>query len=487
MSENGSAASELDSAAASADASRWGEGSLFDLARRSVDFQRDPIRFFARIRDHYGATALFARPNRGWSRLSPLVVTSDPQLLRRILTDPSYRNSALALSGPRGSSHRRIRHSLFRMHGEEHRRHRGLIAPTLQKKAVLGYCDAMGRVVEAVSESWQPGQQRELVDDMKELALHLAGTSLFGIDDLRESARIGHMIEDWWGDNFKVMPRVFGWDLPGTAYRRMLGKADVLDAELRAMIARKRAAAADEEGEGGDLLTRLIRARDERGGLSEDELIGQTNVMFLAAHETTAYALVWTLFLLAQHPEAAERVCAELASELRGAAPRAEQLDALPALSRAIDESLRILPIVPFGARIAAEPVEIGGRPLPRKSRVLMPFHLLHHDARYFSAPRRFDPDRWIDFEPEPYTYLPFSAGLHMCVGVSFAKLSMQVALAILLQRFRYALPEGLRIDRRVTVTMSPREGIPVELRAADAGWKRARVEGSVRDLVDLD
>ena len=476
----------MSEAGAQATSAPWREARFGDLALRALDFQRDPIRFFRTIRERFGPTVVFTRPSRGASLLRPLVVTSDPALLRQILTDPAYRNSALALSGPRDSAHRRLRHSLFRMHGEEHRRHRNLIGPVLQRRASLRHVDAMVAVVDAVAERWKAGETRDLAADMKELALHVAATSLFGLSDLDASARLGHRIEDWWAESFKLLPRALPWNFAGTPFRRMLDKAEDLEGRVRAVIADKRSQIAAGE-EANDLLTHLVRARDEQGGLSEDELLGQTHILFLAAHETTAYALTWTLFLLAQHPAAAERVCAELDEVLRGAPPTADRLDALPALGRAIDESLRLLPIVPFGARIAATPVEIGGRDFPRKSRVLMPFHLLHHDPAIFPSPRRFEPDRWEGFEPPPYTYLPFSAGLHMCIGISFAKITMQVALAMLLQRFRYRVAPGARIDRKVTVTMAPRHGLPVQLMAPDARWERVPVSGDVLDLVAID
>jgi len=171
---------------------------------------------------------------------------------------------------------------------------------------------------------------------------------------------------------------------------------------------------------------------------------------------------------------------------LAGELPTLDGLDRLPALDRAIDESLRMIPIVPFGARIAAERVQIGGIDLPRKGRFLVPFHVLHHDARIFPDPGRYDPDRWIDFEAPPFTYLPFSAGLHMCIGVNFAKLSMKMTLAMMLQRFRLRVIDGARIARRVTVTVAPRHGLPVELCPADAGWERRPVRNEIPDLVCL-
>ena len=200
----------------------------------------------------------------------------------------------------------------------------------------------------------------------------------------------------------------------------------------------------------------------------------------------TRRRIAWTLLLLAQHPEFFERACREVRSQLSGDMPDPSDLAKLPLLERAIDEALRLFPIVPFGARIAAEDVEVEGNLLTRKTRVLIPFATLHHDPDYFAQPRRFDPDRWDGWEPEPYTYLPFSAGLHMCIGVPFAKQSMLIALSMLLRRFSFQLPEGLRVDRHTTITMSPRPGVPVELLAPEALPRAVALRGSVRVLVDL-
>ena len=122
----------------------WRAVGLGGLVRLAVDYQRDPVLGFMRVRDRYGPTAVFARPSKGLRLVRPMVVTTDPPLLRSLLTDPRFRNSSLTLSGPRGSAHRRLRNSIFRMHGEEHRHHRSLIAPTLHRKASLDYVDALG-------------------------------------------------------------------------------------------------------------------------------------------------------------------------------------------------------------------------------------------------------------------------------------------------------------------------------------------------------
>ena len=128
----------------------WREVGLPGLARLAIDYQRDPVLGFLHVRERYGPTAVFVRRSKRLRLVRPMVVTSDPPLLRRLLTDPRFRNSSLTLSGPRDSAHRRLRRSIFRMYGEEHRRNRRLIAPAMQKKSVEGLHDAMTAVVAGV-------------------------------------------------------------------------------------------------------------------------------------------------------------------------------------------------------------------------------------------------------------------------------------------------------------------------------------------------
>ena len=191
--------------------------------------------------------------------------------------------------------------------------------------------------------------------------------------------------------------------------------------------------------------------------------------------------------LLAQHPEVFERVCAEIRKELSGTpgeVPTPESLNRLEYLDRVIAESLRLFPIVPLGARIASEDLEIDGQPIVRKTRLVIPFSVLHHDASVFPNPERFDPDRWLGPDPPPYSYLPFSSGLHMCIGVPFAKQSMRITLAMLLARYSLQLVQDSRIDRRTTVTMSPKQGVHIEVLPRDTMPRRARMSGNALDLV---
>lgn len=280
-----------------------------------------------------------------------------------------------------------------------------------------------------------------------------------------------------------MIPRV---DLPLSAYRRWLDLTHAIDRETVAIVREKRARAEI----GGDMLSMLLAARDEDGSaLDEDELVGHTGVIFAAGHETSTNALAWTLLLLAEHPDVAADVCDELALVLRGEPPTVADLARLPLLDAVVKESLRVLPPVPLHPRVVAEDHELAGFSLPRRTELMLSIFHMHHDPDVFREPRRFMPSRWSTIKPTTFEYNPFSAGPRMCIGASFATMEIKIVLATLLQRFRVELVPGAKIDRRVAITMAPKHGLPMRVRAADQAWKRGAGRlrgGDVRELVDF-
>ena len=225
-----------------------------------------------------------------------------------------------------------------------------------------------------------------------------------------------------------------------------------LDAIIYAMIDARRKNPPDAET---DLLQMLLTATDERGeGLHDREIRDELTTLFLAGHETTAHALAWTWYLLAQSAGAEQKLHAELDAELSGRAPRFEDLTSLPWTQQVLEESMRLYPPAYMVGRRAAEDTEIGGYPVSRGSEVVLWIFLTHRDPRWWPDPEAFRPERFAPGEDAGRTrgaYLPFGAGPRTCVGKAFAMIEAQVVLATLAQRFRLE-PAG-----HVPVTVKPR------------------------------
>jgi len=450
----------------------------------SVRFVGDPIPVMRALYRERGPVTAFGKINRLSKHERLLVMAFGPEYNQQILSDPdTFRSRGLVLQGPQGSAHQRIRFGLISMNAEQHRQQRKLVMPPFRKKSVEGYRDAIVDLTTEVLDAWQDGEQRDIWCDMQALALRISSTILFGGSDPEETGRIGHMIEEWLAMCFSRRVWFFQVNVPGTPYRRLLNHAEQLEARIREMIDRTRRNGAD----GNDVLSILIRGRDEEGSaMTEDELIGQANVLFSAAHETTTSALTWTLFLLSQHPGIMADLLDELDGELRGEAPRIDQLDRLSLLERVIKESLRLLPPVVWSTRIADQPVQLGPYHLEKGSRVLYSQYMTHHLPELYPNPERFDPDRWVSDEASPYAYLPFGAGPRTCIGQAFSMTMLRITLAMILQRYRLSLVPGATIDRKFAVTMSPKYGMPMTIHNQDRRFTKEIPRGNIHEMVDL-
>jgi len=105
-----------------------------------------------------------------------------------------------------------------------------------------------------------------------------------------------------------------------------------------------------------------------------------------------------------------------------------------------------------------------------------------------YHQPEKFLPERWSTMNPSPYEYLPFSAGKRMCIGATFAMMEIRIVLAMILQRYRLQLAPGTKIDHLVTVTLAPKDGMPMIIHHQDRQFRGENepVRGTIHEMVDL-
>jgi cytochrome P450 len=177
--------------------------------------------------------------------------------------------------------------------------------------------------------------------------------------------------------------------------------------------------------------------------------------ILLAGHETMANALTYTIFLLAQHPEHADRIRAEVNHVAGGSNLNAEHYEQLAFTRRALAESMRLYPPVWVLARTLKQACSIGDYIAPQGSILFASQYLLHRDARFFAEPDAFHPDRFLgNSKAHQYAYFPFGMGPRRCIGEGFALMEGALALGTILRRWEVELlPEtNLVLDPKVTL-----------------------------------
>lgn len=251
--------------------------------------------------------------------------------------------------------------------------------------------------------------------------------------------------------------------------------AGLVDAQLA-----RRLALPPEAAPQNDLLAMMLAMRDDDGSaLAPAELHDQCMVMFQAGHETTATALLWWSWLMASHPEAAQRAAAEVDAVLQARDPANEDLPRLPYLAATLKESMRLYPpVAALMTRRVVRGFRLRGIDLPVGTLVRITPWVIHRDGRWFKEPTRFLPERFIGPAPAMPrgAWMPFGAGPRVCIGQHLAITEMTLVAAMLLQRCTlHRVPGEPEPQPRLHVTLRPARPLRLQLRRRAARPHPAR------------
>jgi cytochrome P450 len=456
---------------------RKGVGKYINMLKLA----HDPFKYMYQLRHEYGD--MVKMPG------SPMTVTFvfSPEYTRTVLTDTTtYHNGEadkLPFKVPKDSAFSRLAKTMNTINGEKHRQQRKLIMPAFHRKRVETYRDDMVALIEGKLKEWQSVKTLDFLKEMKQLTMAVAVKTLLGLDPVKEGDRTRNLVERWIFAGSSPLGLLLPFNIPGLPFYNSLKLAGEVEAEFKNIIARKRR----ENNDDNSALAMMQQAHDEDGTrLTDEELVSQTLALFVAGHETTATALTWTLFLLSQHPEVYRELVQELESKLGGSAPTVEQVNQLPYLEKVINESMRILSPFLWGFRLTTEATEIGEYQIPKNEIVAFAPALVHHDSRIYNEPKRFIPSRWDSINPTPYEYLPFSSGSRMCIGATFALMEMKLVLAMILQKYRFALVPESKIERTGFILGYPKYGLPLEVYKQDYYFVKNSARGNFSDVVTI-
>ena len=444
----------------------------------------DPLTFFVKAEKQFGPILALGNPLPFRQGGRKFVVASGSTYNKIIFGQPDeFRSGGQTLRGPKGSAHRRIREGIIAMNGEKHRAHRRVMKPPLLKPAVATYGPRLLALVDDMIDDWKDGSEVDIHREMHKLANWASAHLLFGSEDFSVSIQLGEAIEHWLTLDADVRSRLALVNLPGTRYRRLLKQAEVVESLMLKAIERNRNA----EVPGVDMLSLLIRASDDDdNSMTQEDLVAHAVILYAASFETTANALAWTLFLIAQHPSTAKKLHDEISNQLGSEPPDIKSIDKLPHLDATIKESLRLLPPVAFTFRTTYHKATIDGLKLSGGDKVVPCHYLTHRNPDIFPEPNRFNPERWFSIRPGHYDYVPFSAGPRVCLGISFAQLELKMTIARIIQRFRFTVVPDSKIDVIIQLTLRPKHGIPMTVHTQDQAFSAAPIKGNITKMVDL-
>jgi cytochrome P450 len=405
-----------------------------------------PLAFLTNTARTYGDVAAFKIAGQ------QLFLISHPDLIRDVLVtnDRSFMKSR-ALQRTRII----LGDGLLTSEGEPHRRQRRLMAPAFHRERIARYAEIMTANAEKAAGAWRSGDTINIAHEMMRLTLAVVAQALFGSDISGEADEIGAALSEL-VDNFNVTLAPFMGlvdKLPLPQVKRMRRAIDRLDRTVYGIIAERRATGGDR----GDLLSMLLFAQDEEGsgGMTDLQVRDEVMTLLLAGHETTANALSWSCYLLAQHPEFEARLHAEAEESSR------------PFTLAVFSEAMRLYPPAWIMGRRALEDVTIGGAQLARDNVAILSQYVTHRDPRWWPDPERFDPSRFLEAVERPkFAYFPFGGGGRTCIGEGFAWTEGVLVLAAIAKRWRLRLAQPSPPVPQPRITLRPKGGIRLRVDA---------------------
>lgn len=406
--------------------------------------------------------------------LGGIAFINDPEAISRVLVTNAgnYKKSS--------QQQRRVQpalgQGLLTAEGETWRSSRRIAAPLFSPKSVAGLFDDMRDAVLAMNDRWQPALREnatlDLAREFQRLTYEIVSKTVFS--GALDAARV-HVHENM-ALYFETLGRIdvgSFFNLPTwfpsrgrlqarealIAFRKIIG--GTVDGRI--------AARADGTDTTGDLLDRLIDAKDPNTGaaMPKDHVFDNVLTFLAAGHETTANALSWASYLLALFPWAGKRLADEFASVLGGEPATFNDIDRLPFARSVIEETLRLYPPAPFLGREAISEDELCGKRIKAGSQVIIsPWIVQRHQALWHEpelfAPDRFSPERRERIERG--AFIPFGLGPRICIGQTFAMQEILTVLSVIVPRYRFELPAGAGVLPESRITLQPRGGMKLRV-----------------------
>ena len=405
------------------------------------------------------------------------LIANDPGLIKHLLVDNAA-NYKMAVV--RQLVRRRIlRDGLLTAEGAVGPPSQKAVAPIFTPRHAKGFASQMLAQSELYVEKYagSDGAVFDIGNDMTELHFAILSETLFSGEIATETDNFADDVDDL----LHTMGRVDPMDLlraPGWVPRvTRIGGTKVM-AKFRRIVRdtmelRRKRMAREGDDAPSDFLTLLLRVAGP-DGLTIEEVEDKILTFIGAGHETTARALAWTLYCVANSPHVRDAMEEEIDRVLASGAEPVDWLDLMPWTRAAFEEALRLYPPAPSINRAAiaddkwtspeGERIDI-----PAGITVLVLPWTLHRHTLLWNKPRAFMPERFLPENRDAihrFQYLPFGVGPRVCIGATFAMQEAIIALGVLMHRFRFDMTAETKAWPVQRLTTQPANGLMLKVTA---------------------
>ncbi|MEU3305256.1 cytochrome P450, partial [Streptomyces sp. NPDC006678] len=342
-----------------------------------------------------------------------------------------------------------------------------ILMPAFSQRAMKGYYGQMLEIAQNLVGKWErkEGESVNITDDYTRLTLDTIALSGFGYRfDSFEKDELHPFLQALMEALVESMRR--SQELPSmTALRKADDKKYHENIQLMRDLVEsviKERREGKNSGE-GDLLGLMLEATDPETGkpLDDDNVRDQVVTFLIAGHETTSGLLSFATYSLMRNPHVLAQAYAEVDRLLPGdTVPDYDTIMQMDVIPRILEETLRLWAPIPQIMKAPLEDTVIGGRyELKAGTKTNLLMGPLHRHPKAWDRPYEFDIDRWLPenrAQHHQHAYKPFGNGRRACIGRQFALTEARLALALVLQKFKFADMSDYKMDVKEALTQKP-------------------------------
>ncbi|MCL9816038.1 cytochrome P450 [Natronocalculus amylovorans] len=433
------------------------------LFGNSRQYANDPFSFMQACADAYGDVVRFD--------LGPIdtYMLTNPRDIERVLVSDAARYQKLDLGDD--AIYNLLGDGLLMSEGATWEKQRQLANPAFRMNRITKLGGMMTDHTDAMLSGWADGDRIDAQVEMARVTVKIIVNAMFGTEIADERIRAVQENLEPLGARFEPDPTRFlvpNW-APTPENRQFDGAIETLETLIDELVAERRETGYHETEDGEvpmDLLSIILRAIDD-GEQTTQSLRDEMMTMLLAGHDTTALTLTYTWYLLSEHPEARDKLHAELAEVLDGKTPTAADTRKLEYTEWVLNEAMRLYPPVYTLFREPKIDVKLGGYRIPEGAGIMLPQWVVHRSPRWYTNPDQFEPERWAPkrrSERPRFAFFPFGGGPRHCIGKQFSMLEAKLILAMVAQEYELDYLGKGEFGLRGSLTMHPQEPMAMRL-----------------------
>ncbi|MCB0946618.1 MAG: cytochrome P450, partial [Mycobacterium sp.] len=317
----------------------------------------------------------------------------------------------------------------------------------LRGEHMKGHAATIEREVRKMIENWGDSGEIDLLEFFAELTIYTSTSCLIGTKFRNQLdsrfANFYHLLERGTDPLCYVDPYM---DIESFRIRdeARLGLVDLVQGVMD-----KRIANPPKDKSDRDLLDVLVSIKDPEGNaqFTANEITGMFISLMFAGHHTSSGTSSWTLIELLRHPGEYAEVQQELDDLYAdGQEVSFHALRQIPKLENVLKETLRLHPPLIILMRVAQGEFEVEGYPIHKGDLVAASPAISNRIAEDFPDPDAFDPSRYDKPREEDvihrWTWIPFGAGRHRCVGAAFAQMQIKAIFSVLLREYEFEMAQ---------------------------------------------